>query len=171
MTIKLKDTGTDTVDLTAEKKKSQWAKEIVDNLAVKLPIMTSISKGTASAHFNFIGLARHASLAESLIYKCKRFRTTSEVYRAAMYLGMSLLYHLTKDDGSAEQKARADQVYKIIEVMEPLDHIRGKTTKVLVAKKIEQVVDHKHRKKRWPDTPDTAGRKPNRKMASSSFVI
>jgi hypothetical protein len=124
MTIKLTDTGVTSFDLTEAEKKSQWAKEIIDKLTVKLPVMTSISKGTESTHFNFIGLARHASLAESLIYKCKRFRTTSEVYRAAMYLGMSLLYHLTKDEGTPEQKVRADQIYKLLEVMEPLDHSR-----------------------------------------------
>jgi hypothetical protein len=124
MTIKLKDTGTDSVDLTKEKKKSQWAKEIIDNLTVKLPIMTSISKGTKSTHFNFIGLARHAGMAEAFISKSNRFRTTSEVYRAALYLGMSLLYHLSKDEGTAEQKARADQIYKIIQTMESLDHSR-----------------------------------------------
>lgn len=124
MTIKLKDTGINSVDLTKEKKKSQWAKEIIDNLPVKLPIMASIPKGTKTSHFNFIGLARHAGMAEAFIYKSNRFRTTSEVYRAALYLGMSLLYQLTKEEGTAEQKARADQIYKIIEVMEPLDHSR-----------------------------------------------
>jgi len=124
MTIKLKDDGADLVDLKGEDTKSKWAKEIVENLTTKLPIMTSISKGTRSAHFNFIGLARHASMAEALIHKSARFKTTSEVYRAAMYLGMSLLYNLSKDEGTLEQKARAEQVYKIIEVMEQLDHSR-----------------------------------------------
>jgi hypothetical protein len=114
----------DTLDLTQEEKKSRWAEEVLDNAPVKIPIMTSIAKNTQTAHFNFIGLARHGSLAESLIYKSNRFRTTSEVYRAAMYIGMAILYQLTKDEGTPEQKARSDRIYKMIEVMDSLNHNR-----------------------------------------------
>jgi len=122
--MKLKDTKQDAIDLTKEDRKQQWAKEMLARASVKIPIMTSIARNTQSAHFNFIGLARHASLAEALIFKSKRFRTTSEVYRAAMYIGMSLLYHLTEDDGTQKQKARADQIYRTIELMESLNHSR-----------------------------------------------
>ena len=122
--MKLQEQRGDSLDLKEEQKKERWAEEAIKNCPVKIPIMTSIAKNTQTTHFNFIGLARHGSLAESLIYKSKRFRNPSEVFRAAMYLGMSLLYHLTKGEGTAEQKARADQVYKLIEVTESLNHKR-----------------------------------------------
>ena len=86
--MKLKQHKGDSVDLKQQEKKYQWAAEIVDKLTVKFPIMTSIAKNTKSTHINFIGLARHVSLAESLIFKSKRFRTTSEVCRASMYLSL-----------------------------------------------------------------------------------
>jgi len=122
--MKLKEYKDDFIDLTEEERKDKWAEEIVSSLTQKIPIMTSIGKKVESADFHFIGLARHAALAESLIYKSKRFRTTSEVYRAAMYIGMSILYHMTKDEGTAKQKTRADQIYKTIEVMEEVNHSR-----------------------------------------------
>jgi hypothetical protein len=133
--MKLKQHEGQSVDLKQQEKKHQWALEIIDRLSVKIPIMTSIAKNTKSAHFNFLGLARHATLAASLIYKSKRFRTTSEVYRGAMYIGMSILYQLTKDEGRLEQKARADQIYKMIEVMESLNHNRQSIDAVVWAAK------------------------------------
>jgi hypothetical protein len=133
--MKLNQHKGDSVDLKQQEKKHQWAKEILDRLSVKIPIMTSIAKNTKSAHFNFLGLARHATLAASLIFKSKRFRTTSEVYRAALYLGMSILYQLTKDEGALEQKARADQIYKTIEIMESLNHNRQSIDAVVWAAK------------------------------------
>ena len=122
--MRLKEHKDDFIDLKEEERKEKWAEEIVNSLTQKIPVMTSISKKVPSADFHFIGLARHAALAESLIYKSKRFATTSEVYRAAMYIGMSILYHLTKDEGMVEQKARADQIYKTIELMEKVNHNR-----------------------------------------------
>ena len=122
--MQLKKQKDDFIDLTEEEKKDKWAEGIVSNLTQKIPIMTSIGKKVESSDFHFIGLARHAALAESLIYKSKRFRTTSEVSRAAMYIGMSILYYLTKDEGTAEQKARADQIYKTIQLMEKVNHNR-----------------------------------------------
>jgi hypothetical protein len=122
--MKLKDTKQSSMDLTEKEKKHRWAKEILSLVPVKIPIMTSIAKKTESAHFNFIGLGRHTSLAEALIFKSKRFRTTSEVYRAAMYIGMSVLYHLTEDEGTVKQKARANQIYQTIELLESLNHDR-----------------------------------------------
>ena len=71
----------------------------------------------------------------SLIYKSNRFRNTSEVYRAAIYIGMSILYQLTKDEGTPEQKARADQIYKTIEIMESLNHDRQSIDAVVWAAK------------------------------------
>jgi hypothetical protein len=133
--LKLQEQKGDSLDLKEEEKKGQWAKEMLESFQGTLPIMTSIPKNTESTHFNFIGLARHGSIAESLIYKCKRFRTISEVYRAAMYIGMSILYHLTKDEGTTEQKARADQLYKIIEVTEPLNYNRQIIDAVVLSSK------------------------------------
>jgi hypothetical protein len=122
--MKLKNENIDSIDLKEEEKKTRWAEEILDKFTTKIPLMTSIAKNTGSTHFNFIGLARHGSLAESLIFKSNRFKNTSEVYRAAMYIGMSIIYQLTKDEGTPEQKARADGVYKIIQVMESVNHSR-----------------------------------------------
>src|SRR5512135_1314988 len=119
--MKLRRCKEDYINLK-EQKTDSWAEEMLANLAGKIPIMTSISKNTESAHFSFVGLARHGSLAESLIYKSNRFRTTSEVFRAAMYIGMSCLYYLTKDEGTMEQKGRTDQVYRTIQVMESINH-------------------------------------------------
>jgi hypothetical protein len=133
--LKLKEQKGDSLDLKEEEKKERWAQEILNSFQGSIPIMTSIPKNTESTHFNFIGLARHGSIAESLIYKCKRFRTTSEVYRAAMYIGMSILYHLTKDEGTTEQKARADQMYKLIEVTESLNHSRQIIDAVVLSSK------------------------------------
>jgi hypothetical protein len=120
--MKLKNTQVESMDLTEEEKKYSWAREMIDNLTTTFPVMTSISKNAETTHFSFMGLGRHASLAESFIYKSNRFRTPSEVYRAAMYLGMSILYHYLKDEGTAKQTARADQVYAIIQAMESIDH-------------------------------------------------
>ncbi len=122
--MRLKTQKDDFIDLTEEEKKERWAEEVINNLTQKIPIMTSLAKKVQSADFHFIGLARHAALAESLIYKSKRFSTTSEVYRAAMYIGMSILYHLTKNEGTGEQKARAHQIYKTIQSMEKVNHNR-----------------------------------------------
>jgi hypothetical protein len=133
--LKLKEQKGDSIDLKEEEKKERWAEEVLKRFDGTIPIMTSIPKSTESIHFNFIGIARHGSIAESLIYKCKRFRTTSEVYRAAMYIGMSILYHLTKDEGTTEQKARADQMYKIIQVTESLNHSRQIIDAVVLSSK------------------------------------
>jgi len=133
--MKLVKTKSDSIDLGADGKGEAWAKEAIEAITGTIPIMTSISKKTESAHFSFIGLARHASLAESLIYKSNRFRTTSEVFRGAMYIGMSCLYHLTKDEGTVEQKARADQIYRTIQVMESINHNKQIIDAVLLAAK------------------------------------
>ena len=133
--MKLKGHKEDSLDLTRQERKHKWAKDVIDRLSGKFPIMTSIAKNTKSVHFNFLGLARHASLAESLIYKSNRFRNTSEVYRAAIYIGMSILYQLTKDEGTLEQKARADQIYKTIEIMESLNHDRQSIDAIVWAAK------------------------------------
>jgi len=122
--LKLKEQKGDSFDLKQEEKKERWAKEMLKNFQGTIPIMTSIPKNSESTHFNFIGLARHGSIAEGLIYKSRRFRTTSEVYRAAMYLGMSLLYHITKDEGTPEQRARTDRLYKTLEVTESVNYNR-----------------------------------------------
>ena len=131
--MKLKKTKIDHIDLTAEEKKEHWAKEMIEKLSTTIPIMTGISKNAETTHFSFVGLARHASLAESLIYKSNRYRTTSEVYRAAQYIGMSFLYQFTKDEGTAEQKARADIIYKTIQTTESIDHAKQVLDAVTVA--------------------------------------
>ena len=133
--MKLKKQDSDYIDLKQQEKTDRWAEEMLGGLTGTLPIMTSIAKNTESAHFSFMGLARHGSLAESLIFKSKRFRTTSEVYRAAMYIGMSVLYYLTKDEGTMEQKARATQIYKTISTMESLNHSKQIVDAVVLSAK------------------------------------
>ncbi len=133
--MRLKACKEDSIDLRPPDKAERWAEEMIANLKGTIPIMTSIAKNTESAHFSFMGLARHGSLAESLIFKSKRFRTTSEVYRAAMYIGMSVLYYLTKDEGTTEQKARTEQIYQTIQALESMNHARQIIDAVVFAAK------------------------------------
>ena len=132
--MKLNKTA-DFIDLKSESDGGNWMVQAIEGITAKVPIMTSIAKGTEAAHFSFMGLARHANLAETLVSKSNRFHNPSEVYRAAQYIGMSLLYYLTKDEGTMEQKARSEQVYKLLQVMEEINHRKQLIDTALLAAK------------------------------------
>jgi len=120
--MKLKNDDIDSIDLTEEERKSRWAAEVVEAFTGRIPVMTSIPKDSKSTQVHLFCMARHADMAAALIHQSKRFRTTSEVFRAALYIGISILYHLFKDEGTEKDKARARNLYALMEAMEEIHH-------------------------------------------------
>ena len=120
--MKLKNEDIDSIDLTEEERKSRWAAEVVEAFTGRIPVMTSIPKDSKSTQVHLFCMARHADMAAALIHQSKRFRTTSEVFRAALYIGISILYYLFKDDGTEKDRARASNLYAVIQAMEGIHH-------------------------------------------------
>lgn len=111
--------GTKEISLTdpETEKKGGWADEIVSQFGKDIPVMTNIPKRTGSADIRFIGLGRLVELANNLIPISVRFKNLSQVYRAAMYIGMHVLYHLVKE-GNGNDKALAGNTIKVFSTME-----------------------------------------------------
>lgn len=129
------------LDFTEEE---DWARQIIERISAKIPIMTSIPKSDKTAHFSYIGLARHMSLAETIMYSRRsRFRNLSDVHRAAAHIGYCLLYQLTKGskECTPDQKARMVQSYNLIQTMEGVNHNKQVMDDILVA--INDLVDAK----------------------------
>lgn len=93
--MKLKDKKNGTYSLT----EPGWTEEAVEQFYDKITIVQDIPKGRGSVTIGFRVIDDVPVLAEKMIYKKVGFSSISEVYRAAIHMGISLLWHYTEIHG------------------------------------------------------------------------
>lgn len=86
---------------TSKRNSAKWIETWLDKcdwVTLEIPIMKGLSEGkTSRASFHI--LSRLADIAEQIVYSSSRFRSRSQVYRAAMYVGLSIIYRICDKDG------------------------------------------------------------------------
>lgn len=95
-----------------------WADEILDKFPNKIPILKDIPKGRGATSVNFRTLEDVAVLAEKLIYKRVGYESQSEVFRAAMYVGLTILWH--EAERRSKHTPEADAILKRLQQIEKL---------------------------------------------------
>lgn len=90
--------------------------EIVDRY--KLPKMSRIPKEEGHANVRFTAPVRLVDLRSHIVAKTDDFKTWSECDRAAYYLGIQLIYHMTM----TRDNYMAHEIYKKIQAMEQINH-------------------------------------------------
>lgn len=94
-----------------------WSKSIATQFGNTIPIIHKVPKGQEQHHFNFSGLAKDYELAMSMAFKSKKFSTSSDVLRAAIHLGLHVLYHLVKIE-DIEYREQAGKIVHLSSTME-----------------------------------------------------
>lgn len=85
---------------------TSWSKDIAYQFGNTIPVIHKIPKGVELHHFNFHGACKDFQLAQAMAYQSKKFSNASDVLRAAMHIGLHILYHLTKiEDPEFAEKA------------------------------------------------------------------
>ena len=85
---------------------SSWSKDIAYQFGNTIPVIHKIPKGVELHLFNFHGACKDFQLAQAMAYQSKKFSNASDVLRAAMHIGLHILYHLTKiEDPEFAEKA------------------------------------------------------------------
>lgn len=77
------------------------------------PIVTSTPRGEPTEKMTINILSRMKRMADIMRSESKRFRTTSDVIRAAMYVGMTVLFHMHENEISYKGK----RAYERLEVL------------------------------------------------------
>jgi hypothetical protein len=106
----LKKPKEDAMDLTED---TQWAEDVVKEFGRFIPEITGIPKSAATTNLHFRIGGDIADLCTSLAYKHSTiFKTPSEAFRAAFYIGTMFLY--TKHKGKKGDDSRGDITYNIL---------------------------------------------------------
>lgn len=84
---------------------SSWAAKIVAQYADEIPILHKLKKGEEVSLITFKTDAQIKSIAEEITYKSNSLGTISETYRAAMNIGMRIIYHILQSRGDVSDKA------------------------------------------------------------------
>ena len=104
-----------------KKSRAKWAEialQAIVDAGEKLPCMARNVRGDDKADFRFRYLNRIASMCE-VIKDCNgnRFKTSADVYRAAMYIGVHMLYIHTRDE-SKHSSNLGDFLYHLCQAAE-----------------------------------------------------
>ena len=118
--MNVEDTNSGEVNLLEEELKSKWAEEMLKVYKGKIPIITSLGKGHTHHHLSTRIPARLHAHAEALVYKSKRFHCPSEVHRACLKIGHTILHFLFKEDGTQKQKMQSEAIYKALQAVEDI---------------------------------------------------
>ena len=99
--------------------KDSWSRKIAADHHEDIPILTKIPKGVDQHHFSFNGFAKDHNLAQAIAYHVKRFGSPAEIERAALHIGVHIIYHMVNsDEGSIHEKAA--RIMKTFSSMEPI---------------------------------------------------
>ena len=99
---------------------ADWAKEIATQFHEHIPLIMDIPKGMNSKDIHCRVPAFIGEMVEKISYKKEgKFESPSEVIRAAIYIGMNVLYHLIELQGfqSTELKTIFSRMKSSEEVM------------------------------------------------------
>ena len=96
---------------------THWSKDIAHQYGNAIPIIHKIPKGVELHHFNFHGACKDFQLAQAMAYQSRKFSNASDVLRAAMHIGLHILYHLTK----IEDPEFAEQAGKILHLSSTME--------------------------------------------------
>jgi len=88
---------------SADAQGTKWVETWLDRVDwgdLGIPIMKGLKNEGRTSRVNVNILARLGEMAEQLIYCSNgRFKTKTQVYRAAVYIGLSILYRMYNDGG------------------------------------------------------------------------
>lgn len=84
---------------------SSWAAKIVAQYADEIPILHKLKKGEEVSLVTFKTDAKIKNIAEELTYKSSGLGNISETYRAAMNIGIRIIYHIMQARGDVSDKA------------------------------------------------------------------
>lgn len=87
-----------------------------------IPILTSIPKSAGIEKTSIKMMTRNKRMAEVIRDNDKRYKTMSDVFRAANYIGISILYRYSQVNGN--DGAYGEATYQIMKRNEK-DHMRG----------------------------------------------
>ena len=88
------------------KSKDSWSRDIVEQFNEAIPILSKIPKGVEQHHFSVNGFAKDHQLAQAIAYHTNRFGSPAEVERAALHIGVPIIYHMAKfSEGTIHDKA------------------------------------------------------------------
>lgn len=77
-------------------------KQIADTFGDRIFLMMHVAKDEQSVRYNFHGPGRVGRMAGMIAAKVPGVKTVSDVYRAAMYLGLSIIYNMLLKDPTEE---------------------------------------------------------------------
>lgn len=107
--------------MKAEKDETKWAKKIVDDYGKEIPIFKNFKTGELSGGgtIQVRVPATWINEGETLIYMSKKeFKTLSEVWRAQLYIGKRILYHIIKNGVKSEED---ETIFNIIQGVEKMN--------------------------------------------------
>ena len=96
---------------------SAWSKDIAYQFGNQIPVICKLPQGATTHHFSFQGLAKDYELAQSMAYFSKKFSSPTEIIRAALHIGLHILYHMTKIDDPAYRE-QAGKIVHLSSTME-----------------------------------------------------
>jgi hypothetical protein len=101
------------------KPKDSWSREIAEQFCDNIPILSKIPKGVEQHHFSFNGFAKDMRLAQAITYHTNRFGSPAELLRAALHIGVFIIYHLSKENEGTLHE-RAERLMVTFKEMEPI---------------------------------------------------
>lgn len=99
--------------------------KIVNEHGKKLPLMTRLMKSEGIMTVNFSSQNRVVELMQQIVAKSDRFKTFAEINRAAYYLGMHLIYHMTYDKSNEEANNIYNGIFSMQKINYDLEIISG----------------------------------------------
>ena len=85
-----------------------WSLQIAKKWKGDIPIITDVPKGKSSCSIHYRSDSDIQEIAEKLIYKSTgKFESTSQVFRAAMHIGVMLLWSMFENAGASSPFGKA----------------------------------------------------------------
>jgi hypothetical protein len=99
-----------------------WAKDIVKVHSDNIPVLPEIHKGTPSVTVTYRSPLLIHQMAENIVYlRTSYFQRPSQVYRAAMHIGMSILYDICSPGVSCPAYKRSKKMEDLYVLSQELD--------------------------------------------------
>jgi len=104
MSVKLRPPYDEVLDLT----ELSWARDVAKDFADAIPIITDMPKGKSTTSIHFRDTTETYEMAEKLVYRRTGFfDTPSESLRAALHIGLSILWEMFDGKGVECETARS----------------------------------------------------------------
>lgn len=87
---------------TSHEDKESVYKQIAEKFGPEIKLMLTMKKGEEPTRYNFRAPGKIGRMAGILAAKISVVKTVSDVYRAAVYLGLSIIYHMLLQNPSEE---------------------------------------------------------------------